>query len=277
MRLQPILCLMITMMSSACVSETLPNNFPEALTYHDKPIDPLCFTENEPSNNQSLDKCGAQFSSELEIIDKDQKLIDSGYIGYEYNWSDKTDPAIQSRGYSYYKVIGYFNHRYTVYALNNGGGTGHFTSLNLVTRKNDTLHVAPIVMGDRCNGGVSSPSQKNHTLSFSIHITAYDLLTLTQQNPNHLRAYDDLDACASCCIGVATYDLNLVNKKEKMKLVSVTFDKGIDLTLANNNTNDNHQSCLNQLIGASIKSGKRSFSPKELNSLINKFNHLCTQ
>ena len=55
---------------------------------------------------------------------------------------------------SYYKVFETGQDYYIVYSINNGGGTGIFSTVSKVRRKGSALLIQALRTGDRCNGGL---------------------------------------------------------------------------------------------------------------------------
>jgi hypothetical protein len=175
---------------------------PPELMYQQKPVDSLCFEELENSaQTAQLGKCGVQAEKGRYISGNVAKLAAEGYTGYEFKEKD-TGPVA---GYSYYKAIASLNDGVLIYTINSGGGSGEFTALQWVTRKGETLTIETLNKGDRCNNGIEDVSAKAGMVTYTINITPYDFFTLTGDNPHHLRAYDDLPACAACCAAKAVF------------------------------------------------------------------------
>src|SRR3989338_4614442 len=85
---------------NASTSSTLPMD----LMYNNKPINPLCFDQEEsPDKTLSLtNNCGL---APIVEVGQSKDLLNKGYIGFEYKVNDNSDAA---SSYSYYKVIGDF-------------------------------------------------------------------------------------------------------------------------------------------------------------------------
>ena len=130
----------------------------------------------------------------------------NGYIGYSWQ-----DPEFQgeTEGYSYYKYFNAGKDLYWLYTINSGGGTGSFTAIHLVKRTTPTnLEVKTLFSGDRCNGGVQDVTEANNQLTFSVNLTVYDLVALSKKYSSAIRPYDDLAACAVCCIAKAFFEVD---------------------------------------------------------------------
>lgn len=243
---------------------------PEALMFHEKPIDPLCFynKEDEPQAID-LNKCGL---AEKKYVEKghDSELIAKGYIGYNWN-----DPEFQgaAEGYSYYKYFNAGKDLYWIYTINSGGGSGSFTALHLAKRTAPTrLEVKTLFSGDRCNGGIQDVTESNNQLTFSVNLTVYDLVTLSKKYSSAIRPYDDLAACAICCIAKAFYE---VDSKLQPQL------KYVELNNANNDEElpqqGVHQPCFNKLFLSYIAAGKTKMQHNMLDEFVDKFNQQCMQ
>jgi hypothetical protein len=241
---------------------------PEDLMQHSKPIDALCFFNMEGNSTTiNLNNCGR---SKYKYVIKGHNAILSkkGFIGYDWQ-----DPSLKgaTQGYSYYKIFNVGNHRFWIYTVNSGGGTGEFTAIQLVERKNaNTLGTQAIIGGDRCNGGLQHVSEKNHQLTYSVNLTAYDLMGLAQNHNPSLKAYDDLAACAVCCVAKAVYTVGVDSKPQLQHIVLGNFKNTEEMP-----SQGKRQACFNTLLASYTKSGKMHFKQNTLNAFVNKFNQTC--
>jgi hypothetical protein len=238
-----------------------PSEAPAELMYAGKSIDSICFFDMGESDTVDLRKCGAQQSKYI-VKGKNAELSQKGFIGYD--WQDSTMPSAQ--GSTYYHFYSAGNGKYWVYTLNNGGGSGDFTDIYLVTRKNaDTLTVKNITGGDRCNGGVQNVSAKNNTLSYSVNLTAFDLIELGDQK-KAFKAYDDLAACAVCCVAKSVYT---VKADTKPQLQTVQLDK-----VANADelpAQGQYEGCLNKMYFDYVGKNGTDLTIKQLQEFVGKF------
>lgn len=252
----------------------IPANFPSQLLYEGKPIDPLCFETSDESNSvASLKECGIKSSPSKKITGYNDGLLDKGYIGYDYAWTDNDTPDNSARNYSYYKWVGETNGSHIVYTLNNTGGSGQFSSIVLVKRNENTLQIKSLTGGDRCNGGISDVTLKDNLLTYSQNMTPYDFLELSKNNPQQLKAYNDLDACAACCAGSLIIERDLLKSIDKENPIAV--DLSDDYQPASEN-DKKYQVCFDKLYTNYIKNGKKQLSFKELQEFIATFNKECT-
>lgn len=251
------------------------SNIPADLMYENKPINPLCFEQVDSTDKTvSLsNNCGLEPIVE---VDQSKDLINKGYVGFDYKEKDSSDSATS---YSYYKVIGDFNHYYTIFSISNTGGSGNFSSIYLVKRDNNQLHIKPLPYGgDRCNGGLNKVTQNKQMLSFDSNITPGDFLSISNKNPHKLQAYDDLDACAACCIATALYETNLQKDSAKATLISIQFSNDQEtLDQLKSADSKGYQACFNMLVLKYIAEAKTTLTAKELDSFMDEFNSNCVK
>lgn len=239
---------------------------PDDLMFNNKPIDALCFS-NPEGNRIQLNQCGLA-KEKYVMKGANSALIRKGYIGYD--WQSPEDSA---EGYSYYKFFDAGNNLYWLYTINNGGGSGQFSGLNLVKRKSpNELDIQNLAGGDRCNGGLQDVSESNNQLTFSINLTAYDLVILSKKASSKLNAYEDLAACAVCCVGKAFYEVR-VGAKPKLNYVDLVVESNSDEMPQQGSL----QPCFNKLLSSYITSGKTKLKPDMLDELAVQFNQTCTQ
>ncbi|MCW8416713.1 hypothetical protein OQJ18_14380 [Fluoribacter dumoffii] len=239
---------------------------PPALMFHNKPVDALCFFNFE-GKEIDLERCGLA-KTKYGVKGHNSNLMAKGYIGY--NWQDPEDPG-PAEGYSYYKFFSAGKNLYWVYTINSGGGTGEFTTLYQVKRKNTTtLEAEMLIGGDRCNGGIQNVSLENHHLIFSQNLTAFDFIALSKTSAPQLKAYDDLAACAICCVAEAYYELN---SDAKLQLNYV--DLGTVNDIKEMPEQGALQPCFNQLLVAYAAGGKRKLKQNMLDEFAAKFMNTC--
>lgn len=261
-----IFCLLIN-----CIVWAASNNVPLEFIFLAKPIDPLCFS-NLDSHYKVIDlkNCGIA-KNKLTITGENSHLINEGFVGFD--WQDSKS-SFSSQGSSYYKVFNTGGNYYWIYTVNSGGGSGDFTAINTVKiKKGGLLEVTNLMSGDRCNGGIQDVKERNHHLFFSVNITAYDFLILANNNPHHLKAYDDLASCATCCAAKALYE---IDSALTPKL------NGVDLGAHANNpaemaSQGRYQNCFNTLLASHVKHGKSRLNVSKLNQLVKKFNEICVK
>ncbi len=191
-------------------NEPAPAN-PDApeLLVDGKPADPLCFApylmREDALKTLSLDT--ANCAPSMTATHKDFTPIE-GYTGTGYYWNEDPEAQGMRPAFIAYKVLGETAKGLALELLGSGGGTGVFSTLITAKRDGNTLTVTDTVTGgDRCNGGLSDAAVSDGKLTYAVNITPYDFLTLgIETPPEGLEAYDDIDACAACCMGEALYE-----------------------------------------------------------------------
>ena|SRR3990167_1064033 len=249
----------------------ISNNVPHELLFLGKPVDPLCFS-NVDSRSKVIDlnNCGIT-KEKLTKSGENRHLINAGFVGFD--WQDPK-ASYSSQGLSYYKVFDAGGRHYWVYTVNNSSGSGDFTAINSVKVKQvGLLEVSHLMSGDRCNGGIHDVKERNQHLLFSVNITAYDFLTLTNDNPHQLKAYDDLAACATCCVANAFYevDSSLIPKLNGVDLGSDADDPTKMVSQGR------YQGCFNTLLAAHVLRGESTLNPAKLSQLVKEFNGKCVK
>lgn len=253
--------------SSAALS-AVNGDVPRELLYNGKPIDSLCFSDVPQSNQIDLRNCGAAKSNFI-VKEGYAKLLSEGFIGY--SWQDREMPS-SPQGSTYYRFYPAGNSAFWIYSINNGGGSGDFTNIYLVKRQDEnTLTIKSVDGGDRCNGGVENVTVNNNVLSYSVNLTAFDVIALANPNTT-LKAYDDLASCAVCCTANANYTIKaddnpvLANiKLEKFSSATEMPDQG------------KLQSCFNKLSYEYISKNELTFTQVQLQKFAERFSMACTQ
>ncbi|GGI79291.1 hypothetical protein [Legionella impletisoli] len=251
--------------------------FPQILLFNGKPIDPLCFYEaGETHGNVDLSTCGLHSEPGRSITGKNTHLTDKGYFGYDYSW--KMEQGASSQGYSYYKPLGMLNQSVIIETLNNSGGTGEFSSLSMVSRNNNQLSINAFQSGDRCNAGINEAkrieNESGDRLVYSINLTPYDFLVLAHDNPHDVKAYDELSACAACCVATAVYERSIGPDFNKEQLLH------IQLTVQETNSQEDsfgpkYQACFDNLLQVYQKQYNGKLEPNVLKQLTHEFNRQC--
>ncbi|HEY8963265.1 MAG TPA: hypothetical protein VIN59_02255 [Alphaproteobacteria bacterium] len=190
----------------APVKEDAPS---QGFTWNGSAIDPMCIyaLNYAGSSNETVDlaTCTGNKGSKGDYFVTSTAIEDfgNGFSGYNLQCDQDAcaGAAIQ------YKVIGEADDQFIVQSLYNGGGTGYFSHLGRYAINDGKLNATKSYGGgDRCNGGVDSASIKDGVVVASYNITPYDLVDISGGNTAKFEAYDELPACAACCIGTADYE-----------------------------------------------------------------------
>lgn len=255
---------LLTLLISLEASATLPQD----LIINNQPIDAICFFDMESKDKIiNLQNCGLN-KHNFALKKQNSRLTNKGFIGYDY----KSTPNLGgAEGYSYYKFFNAGHHQYWIYSINNGGGSGNFTSIQLVKRRNaTTMELKSISGGDRCSGGVQIVSIKHKQLTYSVNLTAYDFINLSKKH-NSSKAYEDLAACAVCCVAKVIYTINPSKAKAKLQYVALN-DIQDPKNMPQQGT---HQECFNQLFVSYVKTAKTHFNKNNIDVFANQFNQTC--
>jgi len=241
-----------------------PKNFPTDLLFAGKPVDAACFSQLAEMEFQiNLKKC-REGNPKIKMTDARADFIAKSFVGQE--WEDQ---EYHSQGFDYYQAFPADNKQYWLYTINNGGGTGSFSSIGLAKRINEeTMHFKTIVGGDRCNGGIAEVDIKNQQLNYEVYLTPYEVVKLAKDKPR-IEAYDNLSSCASCCVAKALYTIE--NSSAQPILQSVKFD---DLTLPEQGS---HQACFNKLFSSYVAKGKTKLDVAAINQFAIEFNQQCVK
>ncbi len=211
---------------------------------------------------------------DVKKIGYNENLNKQDFIGYDFQW--QAGGVVPINGYSYYKVFGKRNDDFIVQTINNQGGSGIFSTLNLVKRVGNSISIKRISGGDRCSGGIGQVAilQKNNEnyLQYQLSLTPWMLFQLSDSNPHHLQAYIDLGDCTSCCIGRAIFERTMTTPLGKRELKEIYLDKPLP------KPNTEYEACLFKLLKSNeVQSPKYQLTKQDLITIMNKFNDQCTQ
>ncbi len=256
--------------SPSCFAVETPKDFPEGLLFRNKPIDSLCIFEGTKITNAiELNQCGVTSEKGRMIDGYEDSLIAKNYVGYDYVWP--MEGVGLARGFSYYKPYGKVGENYIIFAINNSGGSGEFTAINLVKREKDALRVQTLLEGDRCNNGIDEVTNENNKLTYTVNITAFDFLEIAKDNPNNLQAYRDLESCAACCKATAIFERDLA-KFEDEKLSYIDLDA---YALDSSSRQGKYQTCFDELMAKYKTAGKSHLTLNDLKEFTREFNDTC--
>lgn len=238
-----------------------PLPVPQDFMFKGKPVQPDCIEKFSGDSSRfeliylDSDKCQTGDKS------YDPEEIKKGLLGYS---------SADGSTYTYYKHLGMIHLQglktplyHLIYTEWSGGGTGRFSSIDVVEKSGDTLRlVDSIAGGDRCTGGLSDVEYKNGILTYKQHVTPLDLYVLIQKQPN---TKVNFSSCAACCMGKVAY--------QGSDITGFTFAQDgaealpVEPTLP--------QGCYNQIIKETLAEGKNTLTFKELKSFMQKIEKTC--
>lgn len=262
---------------SACKDQSEPDATPPdpTLTIDGAAVDPLCFLGRIDHDDESATPVyPARDCSNKEYMRDEQNAspLDGGFVSAAYYYVDPDMPDQKYPGFIGYKYLGDYRGLKAVQLIENGGGSGMFTSVQLLRpEENGTLRVIQTLAGgDRCNGGIAQASMAGRTLIYDVNLTPFDFIALAQHNPANLQAYDDIDACAVCCYGTLRY-VNGRAESVSLNPAAVPADMPADAT-----SDRPLQACFDQAFRAASTDGDGVMSLKQNKKFIADFFKSCT-
>lgn len=241
-----------------------------ALIINGATVSPLCFlgrSDDEESPSYPTTGCDAGgFSANPE----NPSPLSSDYLSTEYYYADPATPDEKFPGFVGYRYLGDYRGMKAVLTIENGGGTGTFTALQLLRPEPDgTLRlVETLAGGDRCNGGITTAFVDNGTLVYDVNLTPFDFLMAGNFNPGNLQPYDDLDACAVCCYG----SLRHVNGKADRVIFN---GDAVRSTPADGDDGQTTQACFDTAFNQQVTSGRTDIPLKDLKEFLSDFFKTC--
>lgn len=201
MRMTTVLAGALALAAPAAVAAA---DLPDALLVDGAPVNPLCF--QHWGEDDTVDVTACDDPSLVPEPDAEGPGPDQwGWYGTRYRFADLPEDA-PMRGSISWRWLGETPQGQVVETYDYGGGTGHFTAVQTVRREGDRLRLVETHMGgDRCNGGVVAAAVGNGVVAGEVNITPYDLLALALDGDPPVEPYDEVDACAICCVGTATF------------------------------------------------------------------------
>lgn len=259
------------------VFATPQQRLPDELMYLGKPIDPICLLQVEGMKGRvDLSQCGLDLKKGYRISGSSQRLLAKGFIGYNYN--SQLNDEVKMGGYSYYKAFGKVGRSVIVQTLNNSGGTGSFSSLNLIKREGNFIRISVLNEGDRCNGSLVDVKRegqgRQQRLVYGVQLTAYDFLILAHDNPHHLKAYDELSSCAVCCAGTAVFQRPIGAEFDQEKLLYIKMPDD-SKNIGQPSAPPTYQACFDKLISSFAQKNKGKLDVLQLSRFTHQFNTQC--
>lgn len=253
-------------------------SFPKDFKYQNKPIDPLCIDklsldQTARASSVNVDECSKHRNIVEEGVNDD--LIRKGYIGYEYSYNL---PGATEKGTTYYKYLGKVDDAHVIYAMQNTGGSGFFTSILWIKRQGNNLRLLKeIAGGNRCNGGIDpSITLKDKKVTYKASVTPFGVMAMSGVMQPNIQSIDDLTDCAVCCVGDATFEYDLSKDNAVPMLLSLSFakDAGRDEIY----TQGKLQNCFNEQVRDYIKKNKNAkFTQDQLKTWAEQFNTTCVK
>lgn len=239
---------------------------PEALMYQGAPIDPNCLTGGEREPVVALADC----STHPDILPDPDGWSpgneEDGWQGYAYRYADIPEESMG--GWAGWRHVGTVADGEVVETLENGGGTGWFSSLQVVRREpGDALRtVRTVAGGDRCNGGLEAAGVVGGKVAASVRLTSYDLFEWALREAGRPPLADDtpIPFCAICCVGLATFI------DEAPLWVTLTPERFLDGRME-----EGEDACAATLLQETADAGRTILTPDALAVLGRSFDTRC--
>ncbi len=268
-----LLSLMTVAALAACKEDgprTPPAPRDPGLVINGTAIDPMCFLQRSDDDKPAYPTTGCGMDGTYTADAQSPPPLSEDFVSTSYFYVDPDMPDGKFPGFVGYRYLGDYSGLKAVEMVENGGGTGVFTSVQLLRPEKDgTLRIVETLAGgDRCNGGISEAFMDGRTLVYSVNLTPFDFLTVAEHNPKNLQAYDDLDACAICCYGT----LQFVDQKPGSVTLTPEAIKRGESTPVDEQTT---QSCFDEAFAKQVAE-KQVLSLKEMKEFVVGFHQTCT-
>jgi len=235
-----------------------------SFTYLGKPIHPSSIETLYNSENKALDLKTLETKSDFQ-----EWAERPGWLIAEY------DKDVESGRTSFfaYKFLANVQDRFLLLIKYSGGGTGTFDNILVIKKTQDQLFLLETLgEGDRCNGGISGEEMVGNDFYYSRNLTPIDIIRLATETKIDLTAYEDLEASAISCFGLADYKYNLADDKNELMSVSLDGEKRDEEGWTERYQ---AQSCFTKIYNSYLKAKKTELSLKDLNEFAKKFSDEC--
>ncbi|MCD8570032.1 MAG: hypothetical protein LRY76_00575 [Alphaproteobacteria bacterium] len=195
--------------------------------------------------------------------------------GYKQEYVDpETDEVFTSHGLVGYRAIGHVDGYEAVVQIENGGGSGTFTSVMLLeTIRDDETETTTfrqhevLSSGDRCMGGYSDARVEDGELYFTVNTTMADMFSLTGDRDREIlksEAARNLPFCAICCYAEAEFSTE--------EFRGVRFPE----TRMKPDESDNDAArCVENMVTLNVKHGHDYMGAEEFGTFIHELEHVC--
>lgn len=252
------------------------NSLWKSFSYKGNPVHPKCF-ESLLSEDKNIDKLVVNLDN-CSVYDLNKEKAEGNFDpAYYFNYDLPEHEDGYTTGYIWYVPIAKDGNTYYIKYGENSGGTGQFTSVVSVEKKDNKLYNIKYIsnMGDRCNGGVGSVPAGLNAKSFLyyVNLTPIDIIDYVDPN-NKLKAYVDLESSAASCFGKAYLRYDFISKESSFEYIDIDTEIDID---ENEEWSDNYtyQSCFNKLYDSYIKRGDTKLNDTKLKIFYKEFGESC--
>lgn len=245
------------------------------------PVNPLCFLSNIGTEDAPIYPTtfceGEDISSSGESVLDEGRFVSTDYQSHYYD--HETDETFTSQGFVGYRVIGQVDHKNNSYlavvTLENGGGSGTFSSIMLleptINPDNDTRafrQVEVLTYGDRCMNGYADAWVEDGELIYRVHSTMIDMLGFSGDPERAILKADaasSLPFCAACCYAQAEFSSEgfrgMFFPKERMKPAKDDSEAA---------------TCIEELVDLNITQAKQDyFNEEDYGFFVREIEHTC--
>ncbi len=238
------------------------------LTYSGGEVPPMCLMRMVLGETvlPQLDIPSCERYRDTTIVKTYEK---DGWYGSDYRYTSA--PADEPVTTIMYRVVGDIAEG-TVLELtsSSGGGSGRFSSAEVVKVQGDTLlMVNHIGGGDRCNHGLAKATVEDGVLTYGFYVTPADFVPLAFGNNRDLVKPEQLENSAASCFGIAYYQNSALDSVELLPAAFAQNRKGWT-------ENFYRQSCMNDLLREAVKK-RTEYLPAQFKILMQHFLRLCSE
>ncbi len=254
---------------------------PQLYDYAGAPVDPLCFLNNIGTGDVPVfptENCeGEELSSDEKGAPLDEdKFVSSGYTMSLYD--EESGQTHTSNGFVGYRAIGHVGPLGAGYeavvVVENGGGTGIFTSVMLLeVIRDDVQETATfrqhelLATGDRCMGGYVNAKVIDGDLVFRLNTTMADMLGLVGDSERDIlrtQAASELPYCAICCYGEVDFD------REAFREIYFPEDRHKP-----DERDSDAAQCVEGLVALNVSNGQDTFNAAAFAVFVDEIEHTC--
>lgn len=241
------------------------------LLWMGKAVPPACFDfllpiEGKGAKKADLKTCGLDRNGKPYPLEKDDRNRVRTFF---------PAPEEENAGYTAYEVHGKIGEDYVVTVLTNGGGSGTFSSVAVVSFSGDQMLLKKAYTGgDRCNGGISGVKIEGGKIYVRNYITPGDFTTAAYGDDRGIKPYEDLEASATSCFAEA--------ESIDGKVVRVILNASAAATVGKVSSDDEwtnsypYQACFNKLF-VDQAATKPSLQIEEFRRFMDQFMKTCTK
>ncbi len=232
-------------------------------------VSPLCFEQLFTADGPRTTPIDITTCESISGYKNIKTGIEDGRYRSLYEFPAEPDMPAE-KGFASYELLGKTAAGTAVETYNETGGTGRFSSIILVNLNGNLLKLVDSVAGgDRCNNGVTEAKVENGKLIYSENITPGDFPTLAWGEDKGLKPYEDFEASAMSCFGIATF--------EDGKVARVTLNEDAVKETGDWTNQYTYQKCFNQKFKEALTAGHKTMTAAEFRQFMDGFLSSCVR